>query len=325
MARLVVFLILVVVSAKADLVFWSPAGQNLTYILPEGTDPKTYLENVTAYPGLADFVKGMVLTEKDVIQTIKPQTAYAESRALLVANKIEDHSKNHPRVNNFGKHFEKTLVFPIGAELKLNQAAEKKFYTELGMHFGLFIFMGGNDKHPALYGEKTTWSVNTNRLRDDLESKLARFVYFKTTRKIFGVCRGLQLVFTSLGGKLNQDLNHDLNIEAVHKGGTFHPLVFAKTENQILERILRSLPQEDVNSYHHQSARESSVLGTVFEVSARSPEGIIEGLESRDGRILLIQSHPELHDNRADFTFGFFRKIKSWARTQNGIQCRKLF
>ncbi len=325
MVRLVVFLILIVVSAKADLVFWSPAGQNLTYILPEGINPEIYLKNVKAYPALAAFVEGMELSEKDIIQTVKPQTLYAESRALLIANKIEDHSKNHPRVNNFGKYFEKTLVFPIGAALKLSQAEENKFYSELGIHFGLFIFMGGDDKHPALYGEKTTWSVNTNRLRDDLESKLARFVYFKTTRKIFGVCRGLQLVFTSLGGKLNQDLNHDLKIEVVHKGGTFHPLVFAKTENQTLKKILESLPQEYVNSYHHQSALESSVPGTVFEVSARSPEGVIEGLESRDGRILLIQSHPELRDNKADFIFGFFRKIKSWARAGNRNQCGKFF
>ncbi len=325
MIRLIVFLILIVVSAKADLVFWSPAGYNATYVLPEGTIPETYLKNVKAYPALAEFVQDMIPNHSDLVQTIKPQTTFAESRALLIANKIEDHAKVHPRVNNFGKHFEKTFVFPIGAALKLNPAEEKKFYSELAVHFGLFIFMGGADKHPALYGEKITWSVNTNRLRDDLESKIARFIYFESERNIFGVCRGLQLVFSSLGGKLNQDLNHDLNIEAVHKGGTFHPLIFEKTENRILERILKSLPQEHVNSYHHQSALESSVAGTVFQVSARSPVGVIEGLESRDGRIVLIQSHPELRDNKSEFTYGFFRKIKSWARTDSRVSCRKIF
>ncbi len=314
-----------VLSAQAQIMLWSPAGQNASYVLPEGVTPEKYLQNLKSHQALSGFTAGMKYTSLDHIQTIRPAVSGSEGRALLVANQAQDHELHHPRVDNFGRHFSQTFVIPIGAALNLSESQEEKFYRELGQHFGLFIFMGGDDKDPSLYGEEKTWSENTNWHRDVLEMRLIQYVYEKTERKIFGVCRGLQQVFTTLGGKLNQDVKKDLRVHEEHKGGTFHPLVFSKTKNQTLQRILSQLPQNHVDSHHHQSAREDSVKGTIFEIAARSPEGVIEALESRDQRILLVQFHPEMSDNMKSFTMGFFKRLKVWQKVSSPRACYKLF
>ena len=45
-----------------------------------------------------------------------------------------------------------------------------------------------------------------------------------------------------------------------------------------------------VNSYHHQAVRE---IADGLRVTATAPDGIIEAVESEDGRILGVQWHPE--------------------------------
>lgn len=325
MVRLVVLVVFLALSAQAELVFWSPVGQNLTYILPDGISPQKYIEIVKTSQALAPFAANLLLSKNDSIEMVKTDPQSANGRVLLIANKVEDHGPQHIRINNFGRHLSRTFVLPVGSAFKLNYQDEEKFYRELGEHFGLFVFMGGDDKDPGLYGEKKTWSENTNVLRDFLEQRIIRSVYYKTSRKIFGVCRGLQQVFTALGGKLNQDIKNDLSVGEQHRGGTLHPIVLAETENGILSRIIKDLPQNYVDSHHHQSAREDSVNGTVFQVSARSPEGVIEALESRDARIFLVQFHPEMNDNVAQYTHGFFERLLGWMTVPSPVHCRKLF
>ena len=325
MVRFVVLVVFLAVTAKADLVFWSPEGQNLTYVFPEGHTPEKYKEIVKSSQALAGFVAGISPSKNDQIEVVSPDQVHARERALLVANKPDDQAREHTRVNEFGSQFSKIFVLPVGSAFKLSLKEEEKFYRELGEHFGLFVFMGGDDKDPGLYGERNTDSENTIRTRDVLEQRLIRYVYYKTSRKIFGVCRGLQQVFTSLGGKLNQDIKKNLGVSEEHQGGTFHSIVLAKTENGILNQIVQGLPQSYVDSHHHQAAREDSVVGTIFQVSARSPEGVIESLESRDARVFLVQFHPEKPDNLAQYTREFFNHLREWSVQPSRNFCRKLF
>jgi putative glutamine amidotransferase len=46
-----------------------------------------------------------------------------------------------------------------------------------------------------------------------------------------------------------------------------------------------------VNSLHHQIVDE---VGEGLNVSAKAPDGVVEGLETPDGKILAVQWHPEL-------------------------------
>jgi putative glutamine amidotransferase len=54
-----------------------------------------------------------------------------------------------------------------------------------------------------------------------------------------------------------------------------------------------------VNSLHHQVVDE---VGEGLLVSAKAPDGVVEGLETPDRRLVAVQWHPELLD-KPDPTF----------------------
>jgi putative glutamine amidotransferase len=45
-----------------------------------------------------------------------------------------------------------------------------------------------------------------------------------------------------------------------------------------------------VNSFHHQAVKD---LAPDLRATACSPDGIVEGVETKDGRVLAVQCHPE--------------------------------
>ena len=45
-----------------------------------------------------------------------------------------------------------------------------------------------------------------------------------------------------------------------------------------------------VNSLHHQSVKD---VAPGLRITAQSPDGVVEGLESGDGMIVAVQCHPE--------------------------------
>lgn len=310
--------------AHADLVYWKPAGQDATYVLPEGQTPESYLKTLNSNKDLKVYVHGMQHSEKDFFQTIKPNDSTSHQRVLLIANNAEDHQKEHPRLSNFNRNFPETYVIPIGAALSLNPEDRSQFYKELTQHFGLLVAMGGDDIDPYLYKEKVTYSVGFNRTRDLLEAEIIRYFYYESKRKIFAVCRGLQLTSVVLGAKLVQDNTRELHNQENHLNGAFHPLVLSPTTNNHYASFMQRTGTLIVNSYHHQSILDTSLHGTPLEVSAKSPEGIVEAVESKDGRVILVQSHPELADNGQAFIKNFFSGLRDWAKVPNRISCKSV-
>jgi putative glutamine amidotransferase len=108
---------------------------------------------------------------------------------------------------------------------------------------------------------------------------------------VLAICRGMQLLNVVFGGTLRQ------HVELVEGAG--HPQwdvdahEATHTVNVVEDTLTSELfPNEiGVNSLHHQ------VVDTVGEgliVSAKAPDGVVEGLETPDGRIVAVQWHPEL-------------------------------
>ncbi|RMG48933.1 MAG: adenylyl-sulfate kinase [Acidobacteria bacterium] len=85
---------------------------------------------------------------------------------------------------------------------------------------------------------------------------------------VLGVCRGLQLIAVHHGARIERVAGH---------AGTRH----------LLDG--HGVPAE-VNSYHDWGVLESPPQ---LLVRARSPDGVIEAIETRDGRLAAIQWHPE--------------------------------
>lgn len=84
----------------------------------------------------------------------------------------------------------------------------------------LLIFPGGGDVNPKLYGEpvgKHTWfSEHTDK------NQIAVYKANVGKRKLFGICRGLQLLHVMAGGKLVQDISHGQHGLITYDGQRLH-------------------------------------------------------------------------------------------------------
>lgn len=151
---------------------------------------------------------------------------------------------------------------------------------------GLFL-TGGKDVEPALYGQKKKFKfVITDPDRDTLEWNLTN-TFIAEKKPIFGVCRGIQVLNTYLGGTLWQDIPAELGGD--HSKGVCHPIEIRP------DSILGGLYGESmiVNSYHHQAIRQLADGLIAAAWSKAGSETIVEAIEHESLPIWAVQWHPE--------------------------------
>jgi len=153
-----------------------------------------------------------------------------------------------------------------------------------------FLFTGGQDVAPELYGEEVAPSVVSSAERDKLETLLLSKA-LQADKAILGICRGLQLINVFLGGTLWQDLPSQHPSEIVHRQGKPYGVPTHKVK---LNGDLQSLLGKDiieVNTLHHQAIKD---LGNDLTAMAVAPDGIIEAVKMPSKRFVwAIQWHPE--------------------------------
>ena len=145
------------------------------------------------------------------------------------------------------------------------------------------LLTGGSDINPARYGKDNAGSEQVDDARDALEMRLLQDALAEDL-PVFAICRGLQLFnVTQPGGTLLQDMDgHKLPHHATH-----HAEIYEGTR---LAQIFGP-GVHVVNSRHHQAVAQ---VGEGLVISAKSPDGVIEGLEWPDLRFAVaVQWHPE--------------------------------
>ena len=156
-----------------------------------------------------------------------------------------------------------------------------------------YLFTGGPDIEPSLYGEEKceTCGVCCD-LRDAMEIPMFHAVYEKN-KPIFGICRGIQLINTALGGTLYQDLPSEHPSSTVHRQ-TVPPSQPTHSVTLIADTPLREVIGTDtmmVNSCHHQAIK---TLGKDLSVMAVSEDGLIESVYAPEKYFVqAVQWHPE--------------------------------
>ncbi|WP_028558993.1 gamma-glutamyl-gamma-aminobutyrate hydrolase family protein [Paenibacillus pinihumi] len=156
------------------------------------------------------------------------------------------------------------------------------------------IFTGGEDIEPSAYGEEAIAELGqTLPLRDQIELEAIRYV-IDADKPLLAICRGAQVLNVALGGTLYQDLpsQYEGALEHVQKGvprsRDTHEVLLAA--NSRLAHIFGGAGVR-VNSLHHQSLH---LLGQGLQVTAISPDGVIEGVELRGSTFAIgVQWHPE--------------------------------
>jgi putative glutamine amidotransferase len=166
---------------------------------------------------------------------------------------------------------------------------------------GLLLTGGGFDIEPSFYGADYHHPKVTplRPKRTAFESVIAKTV-LKANKPVLGICAGMQLLNVIHGGTLIQDIPDEAPSPIDHK----QKQVRTKHQHEVeilQDTLLRKLVKGDlfqVNSIHHQAVKK---LSDCFQVNARAPDGLIEGIESSQYRFCIgVQWHPEFHVSSAD-------------------------
>lgn len=158
---------------------------------------------------------------------------------------------------------------------------------------GLYI-TGGTDVDPNLYGEEPHQKLETvYPTRDNFEQSIIKETLM-LDKPILGVCRGCQILNVAAGGNLYQDIYSQISGNLIQhyqkspKGHGSHEIHIRK--DSLLHQLV-GVERWRVNSRHHQASKN---IVNSFQVSAKTIDGIIEAIESKEHTFVLgLQWHPE--------------------------------
>ena len=161
------------------------------------------------------------------------------------------------------------------------------------------ILSGGGDYDPRYAEEEPDPKLGEiNEERDLPELFITRLAYNRQI-PILGICRGIQTLAMALGGKVKQDITDIAAINHSQKEDrnvATHKVVIEK--DSILSQLYTLNANHstlNVNSFHHQAVCD---CGDKFSVVAKSEDGIIEAMESREFKSIIgVQWHPECLDD----------------------------
>ncbi|MBQ9329215.1 MAG: gamma-glutamyl-gamma-aminobutyrate hydrolase family protein [Solobacterium sp.] len=157
---------------------------------------------------------------------------------------------------------------------------------------GLLI-TGGADMDPDRFGWERHEGTDYCPKEIDASDILLYQAFKDAGKPILGVCRGMQVINVAEGGTLIEDIpslneteHNQLNDkEHIQPDGSYH--MISCVPSSLMYRLFGKTTF--VNSLHHQAVDTPS---PVFQVTAYSPDGIIEAMEN--DHVIAVQWHPEM-------------------------------
>lgn len=157
------------------------------------------------------------------------------------------------------------------------------------------ILTGGVDIYPELYND---WENKEDvgkfkPERDGFELKLLGSAVERNL-PVLGICRGCQLINVYFRGSLVYDLEsiRKVNHRKIANGIMRLHEVKLSHGSALFDMI--GMKEGTVTSSHHQAVDRP---GEGLRVTAKAPDGVIEGIEHENKKIIGVQWHPERFGN----------------------------
>lgn len=202
---------------------------------------------------------------------------------ILIASEHGFSSETHTDQFVLNKNYSRAISGSGGVPIIAADPNQADSYAE--MYSGLLL-TGGTGVHPARYNDvffDDDSIRGTNAIRDAMEFELL-YAFASRRKPVFGICRGHQLINVAFGGKLMLNFPKQLHLE--HQNWISHNVV--AEEGSILGRLFGL--EFETNSNHRDCVTE---VGNEMAISARSKDGIVEGIEHKTLPIFGVQWHPE--------------------------------
>lgn len=205
-----------------------------------------------------------------------------------------------------------------GVPVMLPLTDDEEVLAQLSKQCDGFLFTGGHDIDPGLYGEekKQTCGVCCSA-RDAMESRLLKMA-LEEDKAVLGICRGIQFLNVGLGGTLYQDIPTEVETKEEHRQ---KPPYDMPSHRLILEKgapLEKLLGKEEiaVNSCHHQAVK---ALADGLRVMAKAPDGLVEAVYMpKKNFVWAVQWHPEFFDGKDENSNRIFEAFVGAAQKNAG-------
>ncbi len=163
-----------------------------------------------------------------------------------------------------------------------------------------FLFCGGGDITPLLFGEEPALGIGETDITLDLfQIRLMRTI-LKTKKPVLAICRGMQILNVACGGTICQDIQLRKEPSINHMQTSISRKDISHKVNAVthsrLYRIIGDFAY--TNSFHHQVIER---VGEELEATGTTADGVIEAIEMPSHPFVLgVQWHPEsMYENAA--------------------------
>lgn len=156
-----------------------------------------------------------------------------------------------------------------------------------------FLFCGGSDITPLLFGQEPEYGIRETDIGVDLFQIRLMKTALESEKPVLAICRGMQVLNVACGGTIYQDLEN-VGFETINHMQTSisrrdisHKVMF--TPKTRIYKLLGDFAY--TNSFHHQAVDR---LGDGLVVSGITGDDIIEAIEMPSHTFVLgVQWHPE--------------------------------
>jgi putative glutamine amidotransferase len=180
-----------------------------------------------------------------------------------------------------------------GAPILIPVAQDKGSISSILGHLDGLLLSGGPDVNPRFFKEEPLKGLGPVDEGLDLMELEVTKEALDLDLPVFAICRGIQVLNVALGGTLVQDISRQVENALNHvqqAGKNVNTHTISLEPGSILSSILKRLKLL-VNGRHHQAIKD---LSSELVVTAKAPDGIIEGVEFPAKRFVLgVQWHPE--------------------------------